>query len=123
VANLLHFLSSSVDIGETKATDYNLPMDVRVIIVCKTDDGCRVSVVASKALGTVWVKIYKSKDDCLVELGILRLLTAAQVVEVHASDFDKRKVMLIFHSIAKSEALIAANFVEHDPGDNATDTD
>jgi hypothetical protein len=32
------------------------------------------------------------------------------VAEVHASDFDKRDGMLIFHAVAEPEALIAAQF-------------
>jgi hypothetical protein len=90
-----------------------LPMDVRVIITCRPDESCRVSVVSSpKVRGHVWLKKFESKHICLAELRTLGLLTAVEVAEVQASDFDKRAGMLVFHAIAEPEALIAAQFVE-----------
>jgi hypothetical protein len=87
-------------------------MDVRVIITCRPDESCRVSVASSKLYGHVWLKKFESKHICLIELKTLGLLTAVEVAEVNASDFDKRDSMLIFHAFAEPEALIAAHFVE-----------
>jgi hypothetical protein len=87
-------------------------MDVRVIIACSPDESCRVTVASSpKGHGQVWLKKFESKHICLIELSTLGLLTAAEVAEAQASDFDKRSGMLIFHAIAEPEALIAAQFV------------
>lgn len=80
-----------------------------------------MSVASPKIHGKVWLRTFKSKDVCLVELEALRLLTAGQVAKAVASDFNKREGMLIFQSVAETEALIAAKFVEHDPGDHGTD--
>jgi hypothetical protein len=86
------------------------PMDVRVIIACHPDGGCRVNVASTKAWGHLWLREFESTDLCLTELRTLGLLTARQVAEIHAGRFDKSSGLLMFHADAEPEALIAANF-------------
>jgi hypothetical protein len=87
-------------------------MDVRVIITSRPDDdGCRVSVASPKSPGLLWQKEFASKHLCLAELRTLGLLTANEVVKGRAH-FDKSSGMLIVHTDAEPEALIAANFVQ-----------
>jgi hypothetical protein len=86
-------------------------MDVRVIIACRPDEGCRVSVVFS-SYGHVWQKEFETKHICLTELKHIGLLTAIEVAEANASDFEKTGGMLIFHANAEPELLIAGRFVQ-----------
>ena len=85
-------------------------MDVRVIIACRPDERCRVSVVSARFHGHVWRKEFDSKHICLIELRNLGLLTAVEGAEVQARDFDERDATLIFHSVAEPEALLASQF-------------
>jgi hypothetical protein len=85
-------------------------MEVRVIIAGHRDESCRVSVASSKVNGHLWRKQFESKHICLRELRTLGLLTAVEMEEAHASDFDKRSSMLVFHAVTEPEALIAAQF-------------
>ena len=90
---------------------YTLPMLVRVVLTGIAGEGCRVSIVSSGYFGHVWSKNYESKHICLTEIRTLGLLTAAQVAEVHASNFDKIGGSMIFQGgVTEPEGLIAAHF-------------
>ena len=87
-----------------------MPIDVRVILTSRPGGGCRVSVVSSAHYGHVWRKNFECKHICLTELRTLSLLTADEVTDVHASDFNENGAMLVFQAVTEPETLIAANF-------------
>jgi hypothetical protein len=89
---------------------YNFPMLVRVILTRIPGEGCRVSVASSAYYGHVWRKNFESKHICLTEIRTLGLLTAAQVAQVHASNFDKNGGIMIFQAVTEPQRLVAARF-------------
>jgi hypothetical protein len=91
---------------------YNLPMDVRVIIVSHRDESCRVSVVFTSKQGPVWIRKYQSKQLCLTDLVDLGLLTVIEVAEAQASDFDKTRALWVIHTDTETDVLRTAGFVE-----------
>jgi hypothetical protein len=91
---------------------YNLPMDVRVVIVSLRDESCRVSVVFTDKRAHVWIRKYQSKQLCLTDLVGLGLLTGIEVTDAQVSDFDKTGAMWVIHTETETDLLRAAGFIE-----------
>ena len=89
-------------------------MDVRLLIGWHPGDIYHASVIAVD-VARAWHKLYRSKVECVDELGLLGLLTMMEQYDVLHSGFETKDKVFISIAIVEAEALEDAGFVESTP--------
>jgi hypothetical protein len=86
-------------------------MNARILII-RVMEGFRVAAFTIESPVKKWIKIYRTKDTCLVALRTADLISPPDFEESAVSDFENTGSMMVFHVELDVETLHKAGFVE-----------